>query len=272
MLKIGDFSKLSRISIRMLRHYNEIGLLVPESVDGSTGYRYYSEAQLPLASRINALKDMGFSLSVVAEILKTYDNPQTLKQYLLLKHAEMEEQVEKANRQLLLLETTINRLGKDNTIMEYSVTLKEIPQRYVASLRETIPSYDKEGMLWDKMMRVLSPLNVQYANPCNTTAVFHDKEYKEHDPDVEIQISVQGSYENTEHVVFKTVSSVLIASATYKGSYDHLIEVNEAVANWILDNNYEFSDAMFTIYHVSPAQTRDPNELVTEVCFPVKKK
>lgn len=42
MLKIGDFSKLSRISIRMLRHYNEIGLLIPESIDDFTGYRYYS--------------------------------------------------------------------------------------------------------------------------------------------------------------------------------------------------------------------------------------
>lgn len=56
MLKIGDFSKLSRISIRMLRHYDEIGLLVPRSTDQMTGYRYYSEDQLPQASRITSLK------------------------------------------------------------------------------------------------------------------------------------------------------------------------------------------------------------------------
>ena len=80
MLKIGDFSKLSRISIRMLRHYDEIGLLVPESVDEFTGYRYYSEAQLPLASKIRALKEMGFSLSAISQILKTCDSPQVLKE------------------------------------------------------------------------------------------------------------------------------------------------------------------------------------------------
>ena len=62
MLKIGEFSKLSRISIRMLRHYDEIGLLAPETTDPFTGYRYYSEAQLITAGRINALKDMGFKL------------------------------------------------------------------------------------------------------------------------------------------------------------------------------------------------------------------
>lgn len=56
MLKIGDFSALSKISIFMLRHYNEIGLLIPVYVDEFTGYRYYSEEQLPIANRIQALK------------------------------------------------------------------------------------------------------------------------------------------------------------------------------------------------------------------------
>lgn len=48
MLKIGEFSKLSRVSVRMLRHYDEIGLLPPASIDSATGYRYYSEDQLPV--------------------------------------------------------------------------------------------------------------------------------------------------------------------------------------------------------------------------------
>jgi len=272
MLKIGDFSKLSRISIRMLRNYDEIGLLVPERVDQFTGYRYYSEAQLPLANRINSLKDMGFGLSVISEILKTYNNPQALKEYLLLKQAELNEQAGKIDRQLRILETTINRIGKDDNVMEYSVVLKEIPERYVASLRTIIPSYDKEGTLWEQMMKELAPLNVQYASPCYSIAIFHDKEYKEHDPDVEIQISVQGSYQNTENVVFKTVPPILVASATFKGSYDQLTAVNQSIANWIRDNGYEFDGAMFNIYHVSPAQTQNPDELVTEICFPVRKK
>ena len=78
MLKIGDFSKLSRISIRMLRHYDEIGLLVPKSTDSFTGYRYYGEDQLPEAGQINALKEMGFGLSAIGEILKIYNDPQKL--------------------------------------------------------------------------------------------------------------------------------------------------------------------------------------------------
>ena len=72
MLRIGEFSVLSQISIHMLRHYNEIGLLIPEYIDDFTGYRYYSEKQLPIANKIKALKSMGLSLSLIKEILTKY--------------------------------------------------------------------------------------------------------------------------------------------------------------------------------------------------------
>lgn len=272
MLKIGDFSKLSRISIRMLRHYNEIGLLVPESIDDFTGYRYYSEGQLPVANRITALKDMGFSLATIVEILKSYTDSHALKKYLMLKQSEIREQAEKTNRQLLLLETTIHRLGKDGTVMNYNVTLKELPERYVASVRKVIPSYEQECDLWHILVSETMSLNMQDGDPCYTLAIFHDGEYKEKDVDVEVQKSVKGNYKNTENVVFKTVAPIQIASATYKGSYDQISEVNEEVANWIRDNGYEFNGLAFNIYHVSPHETPNPEEWVTEVCYPVKKK
>ena len=78
MLKIGEFSKLSRISVRMLRHYDEIGLLKPAQVDRFTDYRYYREDQLPTAGRIAALKDMGFSLADIVKILEIYDDRKKL--------------------------------------------------------------------------------------------------------------------------------------------------------------------------------------------------
>ncbi len=272
MLKIGDFSKLSRISIRMLRHYDEIGLLVPKSTDRFTGYRYYSEDQLPVAGRITALKDMGFSLATVAEILQSYDDPQALSQFLAIKQAEVQEHAEETSRRLLLLETAIKRLRKDDTAMNYNVTLKTLPERYVASVRKVIPAFDQEGMLWNILMSETAAMNLQPADHCYSLAVYHDEGYKESDVDVEIQGTVKGSYKNTENVVFKTVPAIEIASATYKGSYEQLTTVNHAVANWVNDNGYEFNGAMFCIYHVSPAQTQNPDELVTEVCFPVKKK
>jgi DNA-binding transcriptional MerR regulator len=270
MIKIGDFSKLSRISIRMLRHYDELGLLVPENVDNFTGYRYYSEAQLPVANRITSLKNMGFSLALIGEILTEYKDPKKLETYLRLKHKEIEELADNIKNQLLLLETTLSQLRKDGN-MEYNVVLKELPKRKVASVRKIIPAYNEEGLLWNILMSETAPLKIQYDDPCYALAVFHDHEFKESDVDVEVQIAVKGDYKNTDNVVFKTVEPIEIASATYKGSYDKISEVNEVVANWVKDNNYNFNGFSFLIYHVSPNETQNPDELVTEVCYPVKR-
>lgn len=272
MLKIGDFSKLSRISIRMLRHYDEIGLLHPKCVDDLTGYRYYSESQLPMAGRIQALRNLGFGLTVIKEILSKYGDVKEMERFLLVKKEGLEVEAAEAKQKLQLLDSTLKWLRKDGNLMDYNVTLKTIPKRYVASVRQVIPAYDCEGMLWEVMNKELGPQNVQPAVPSYGMAVFHDEGHKEQDPDVEIQMSVVGEYGDTEHVKFKTVPPISIASATYKGSYDQITRVNAAVANWVVENGYEFDGKSFCIYHVSPSHTSNSEELVTEVCFPVKKK
>lgn len=171
-----------------------------------------------------------------------------------------------------MLDSTINWLRKDGNIKGYDVSLKTIPERYVASVRQIIPSYEEEGILWRTLMEETSELSMQDGSPCYTLAIFYDGEYKEQDVEVEVQKSVIGTYPDTEHVKFKTVPPAQIASATYKGSYEQINQVIEAVAKWIDDNGYVFDGLAFNIYHVSPCETQNPNEYVTEVCYPVKKK
>lgn len=272
MLKIGDFSKLSRVSIRMLRHYDEIGLLKPIEIDRFTGYRYYSEQQLTIANRITALKNMGFGLADISEILSCYDDHEKLEQYLCDKQAELEETKEVVLQKIRLLETARDRLRKDVNAMKYDVTIKTLQERYVASVRMTIPSYDQEGLLWNVLCRETAHMKLIPADPCYCSVTYLDCEYKEKDVDIEAQKTVKGQYPDTEHVKFKTVPPVTFASATFKGPYDLIGEVNMAVAEWVKDNGYEFSGPMFNIYHVSPAETSNPDEFITEVCYPVTKK
>jgi effector-binding domain-containing protein len=256
----------------MLRHYDELGLLMPVSIDRFTGYRYYSEEQLPIVGRISALKDMGFGLAAIGEILKCYDDRETLDRYLHLKQTELAELSLETERRLRLLDTARKRLRKDDNTMEYNVTLKTLPERTVASVRMTIPSYEHEGVLWETLMKETSAMNLLASDPCYCNATFHDSEYRESDVDVEVQKTVRGQYTDTEHVKFKTLPPVSFASATYKGSYSKISEVNAAVAAWVRDNGYEFDGPAFSIYHVSPHETQNPEEYVTEVCCPVKKK
>jgi effector-binding domain-containing protein len=100
----------------------------------------------------------------------------------------------------------------------------------------------------------------------------NDREYKENDVDVEVQIQVDGTYHDTEHVKFKTESAVTVASITFKGAYDQFSEVYAQLASWVDENGYCFHDPMIDIYHVSPHETQNPLEFVTEVCCPIIKK
>ncbi|HEY2493272.1 MAG TPA: MerR family transcriptional regulator [Paenibacillus sp.] len=270
MFRIGDFSKLSRISIRMLRHYNELGLLIPDHIDDSTGYRYYSAAQLTVSNRIQVLKGLGFGIPAIGKILTEYDDAETLRKHLIVQHAQMKEEEEVLQQKLTLLQNTIYRLGEDCVNMNYDVNLKAIPERYVASLRDVISAYDQEGQLWARLEKEAGG-SLQMATPCYSLAIFHDEGYKESDVDVEIQLSVTGTYRDTEYVQFKRVAPLTVASAMITGSYSLLREANVSIANWISDNHYEFDGSMFNIYHVGPATESNPDHWVTEVCYPVKK-
>ena len=272
MLKIGEFSKLSRVSIRSLRRYDEAGLLAPVSVDPFTGYRYYSESQLPIANRIRALRDMGFPLAAVREVLGCYGDSGALERCLLLQQALAREAMEVAQRRLRLLDTALERLRKDETMMKYDVTIKTLLERQVASVRQILPSYEREGDLWHIYCQETAQMNIRDGEPSFCTAIFHDGEFKEQDVDVEIQKNVVGIYPDTEHVKFKTAPAVQVASATFRGSYDQFGPVYETVAAWVVNNGWTFDGPFFDIYHVSPHDTRNPDEFVTEVCFPVKRK
>ncbi len=271
MLKIGEFSKLSRVSVRMLRHYDEIGLLRPAETDRFTDYRYYREDQLPTACRITALKDMGFSLADIVRILEVYDDREQMERFFSARKRELEALSHDTAYKLALLDTAMKRLRKEED-MSYSVTIRTIPERYAATVHMIIPRYEDEGMVWGTLVQETCRMNLTEADPCLCAMAFLDGEYKEENVEVMAWKTVKGTYPDTEHVRFLTLPEVTVASCTFQGSYALMTEVYAAVIEWIEENGYETAGPMFNIYHVSPHETQNPDEFVTEVCYPVKKK
>ena len=267
MLKIGEFSKLSRVSIRMLRHYDDIGLLKPAEIDEVTGYRYYHEEQLFTIGRITSLKDMGFALADIIKILACYDDKEKMDAFLSERQKELSKLSKETDYKLMLLETARKRLRKEQN-MSFDVTVKTIPERYAATVQMLVPHYEDEGMLWSTMMSECR--NLVPADPCLAAAEFLDDEYREENVEIITWMTVNGSYTDTEHVKFKTLPAVKVASCIIKGSYDQMGEAYATVAAWIKANGYKMNGHMFNIYHVSPAQTQNPDEYVTEACFPVE--
>lgn len=273
MLKIGNFSRLSRISIRMLRHYDKIGILCPECVDDSTGYRYYSESQLPQAGKIQALKSMGFGLSVIKEMLEKYEDVSEMERFLLVKRKELEEEAMETRQKMRFLDSTLEWIRKDGNLMKLSFGVREIPERYVASVRKKISSYGDEGTLWDILFKELQKQDVKYPEECFAMAIFHDKVYTEKNPDVEIQIAVEGNYQSTDQVKFKMASGLKAASVVHYGNFANVLKMNENVADWVDKSEYDLDGKLFCVYYMNPA---NPDEMssegdhATEVCLTVK--
>lgn len=271
MLKIKDFSLLSKISIHMLRHYDEIGLLKPASVDDFTSYRYYDETQLPLANRIQSLKGMGLSLSIIKQILNEYGDNESLKSYLELQVSQKKEDLQALQQQITLIENAVKELSHSETPKNCDITIKEIPKRNVICCRGKLSWYSQEGELWNLLYRETAELNVHFANPNYEIAVLYESDSGDW-VDVEVQQAVIGDYPNTEHTQFKTVPVTLAAVLMCEGGYTQLQSINNELSRWILENGYELCGQVINIYHISPKLTQDSNHLLTEVCFPIKKK
>ena len=270
MLKIGDFSTLSKISIHMLRHYDKMGLLVPAHVDHESGYRYYAENQLTDANRIQALKSMGLGLGTVKKVVNQYQDNQSLAGYLGIQVTAKLEAQKELKRQINQLETTIRALQNNEDLLRYSIEVKQIPNRIVASTRGVIPAYDYEGELWKVLVDILDSQRIPAASLSYDMAVFHDEGFMENGIDVEVQKAVVQKGIDTDQVKFKNAPSMLAAVLTYEGAYDEIAQIGELIANWVQDNHYEFCGSHFNIYHISPATEKNWSKMVTEVGFPIQ--
>ena len=127
MFKIGDFSKLSRVPVKTLRYYDEIGLLPPEQVDQYTGYRYYSAHQLERLNRILALKDLGLSLEQIRQMLVQSLPADQIRGMLRLKQAELAEEISDNQARLARVEARLRQIEQENGMPDYEVTIKKLP-------------------------------------------------------------------------------------------------------------------------------------------------
>src|SRR5690348_8715070 len=135
MLRIGDFSRLGKVTVQALRHYDQLGLLKPVEVDHFTGYRFYSAAQLPRLNRILLLKDLGFSLEQVKELL---DEDLPLQQFagmLKLKRAEVAQQIAAEQSRLDQIEARLRWIAGENRMPDYEIALKSVEELPVLSVQ-----------------------------------------------------------------------------------------------------------------------------------------
>ncbi|WP_061300196.1 MerR family transcriptional regulator [Herbidospora cretacea] len=170
MYSIGDFARIGRVSVRMLRHYDALGLLTPARVDPATGYRSYQAAQLSRLNRLVALKDLGFTLQQIREILDDKVGVGELHGMLRLRRAELEAQVLADGIRLRGVEARIHIIEREG-VMPADVVVKSVPAARVAELSAVAESYASEHIgpviqpLYPELHARLNKAGVEIAGP-----------------------------------------------------------------------------------------------------------
>jgi DNA-binding transcriptional MerR regulator len=269
VIRIGDFSSLTRLSIKTLRYYDETGLLKPVRVDPSTGYRYYSATQLPRLHRILALKDLGFPLDQIAQILDGGVSAEELRGMLRLRQAEQAARVQQESERLTRLQSILRLIEQENT-MGQDVVVKEVGPQWIASVRDVIPTYQSVGMLYGEVYGLLGRSGCP--GGLLPVALWHDKEFKETDVDGEAGVYLPKPIEPAGRVKVYELPGVTVASIIHAGAFQTLNSSYRAVAAWMGANGYSPTGPARELYLKIGEQVRpDDESYITEIQIPVEK-
>lgn len=268
MFKIGDFSKLTLVSIRMLRYYDEVGLFKPAEIDSFTGYRYYSAKQISTLNLIVSLRDMGFNVSDIAIALKE-ESDENLKALLKQKEVEIENTIKAEKEKLRKINNAIKNLKKERVNMNYNVSIKSVPSYKIISLRDTIPAYNAEGILWDILGRYMDEKKISCSNICYAT--YHDEGYTEGPVDVEVVMEVQKLLPDADGFTFKESDPIeKAASILVPGEYENIASAYNFLGKWIEENGYTIAGATRQLPIKGPWNETNPKDYLTEIQMAIK--
>ncbi|HWP97592.1 MAG TPA: MerR family transcriptional regulator [Syntrophomonadaceae bacterium] len=268
MFKIGDFSRLSQVSIKALRHYDEIALLEPAHIDSSTGYRYYTAEQLGYLNKILVLKNLGFSLEQVALMIDTGLTVGNLREMLLKRRTQIQNQLNEEQERLAQVEARLRQIEEegDKAMSGYDIVIKKIEPLSVYAVRETIANYWAIGDLFGRICGAVASSGGKFSGPCLT--VYYDEGYKENDVDVEVAVQVSG----TSGLEIKTLPGIeKAACAIHHGPYEGFMDAYQAMAQWIEQQGYKMVGPCREFYLRSIGEVDDPADCVTEIQIPVEK-
>ncbi|MER5360207.1 MerR family transcriptional regulator [Streptomyces sp. NPDC002785] len=244
MFTIGDFARYGRVSARMLRHYDAIGLLHPDRTDPATGYRFYGAAQLTRLNRIIALKDLGFTLQQVQAILDEQVGSEELHGMLRLRRAELEEAMAAAAARLARVEARLRSIESEGHMSADDVVVRSIAPVRVAELSGTAASFAPEditpviGPLYDRLFPLLGTVGVSPSGP----GIAHYEDAPEGGGAVVVHAGVTvsapvGPVGDTGITVVE-LPPFEAATIVHRGSMDGVLPTAQTLARWIDANGY----------------------------------
>ena len=265
MYKIGDFSSMSKTTIKTLRYYEKEGLLKPVYVDLNTGYRYYETSQLMEISKIISLRQIGLSIKDIKNILNGYNMVEILNK----RKKELEDNLVLFNMEL----SKINYLLEGDN-MKNEIFIKEIPSYVIYYCDGIISDFSKipEFVLQAGEECAKVNPNLKCITPDYCYISYLDGEYKEKDIKIRYGQAVEKVGKETDRIKFKMMDAITAVCIYHKGAYDNLRYSYNIILKFIEDNGYEVIDNPRECYIDGCWNKDNEDDYLTEIQFPIKKK
>ncbi len=263
MLKIGEFSRLSHLTVKALRFYEKEGLLIPASTDEWNGYRYYETSQLETAARIRSYRQLELSIEEIKAIFAGAEVKLLLQEKLKL----LQEEKQRIDSRLSI----IHSLLEDNE-MKYQVTEKLIPEKIVYTAETVLPSY-ADIMQWipslGQACLALNP-GLKCAEPPYEFCEYPDGEYRETDIRIRHSEAVTAMGKENDSIKFRRLPAAKVLSIYHKGAYDRIGDAYAYILQYAQKNGYTAAGLTRECYIDGIWNKDSVEDWLTEIQLPVE--
>lgn len=265
LYQIGEFSRITQISIKALRHYQELGILQPSHIDEKSAYRYYNEKLLDRAREIQNLRSLKFSLKEIADIFKDRSEDDDLLELIQKKSRLIENQIEQlqnVHSQLNIILSNNKKTKKIKTIeADLEIDLIDIPDQHIASIRFK-GRHSDVGLYFKRIFKAVG-FKAQ-GKPAN---LYFDEGYKEI-ADIECYLPIKKFIHNND-VSCRTLKGGKAYRLNHIGSYATLYQSYKRIFDYFSENNIAVATVSREIYHKGPGMIfkGNPDKYITEIQF-----
>ena len=264
MLKIGQFSKLARVTVKTLRYYDKIGLLRPALTDPATAYRYYTEDQLQTVRLIFTYKEAQLPNDVIMKLIGNKEDGRAL--------LEAQKQIlDQREKEIQSARCAVERLLGETEKQTYAAAVKNVEKRVVYYCRGYVAN---AGSIYDFMKACAAELvrtnpDVHLSQPDYCCVIYPDDGYRESNIFIEYVQSVDRFGTDTGTLKFKELEPVTVISVLHRGNYDTLPDAYLFAVNWARENGYTLRGEPRERYINGQWNRADVSEWLTEVQLPV---
>ncbi|THJ75443.1 MerR family transcriptional regulator [Candidatus Frankia alpina] len=277
MFAIGDFARRGLVSVRMLRHYDAIGLLRPARVDPASGYRFYDAGQLARLNRIVALKDLGFTLAQVRALVDEQVSVDELRGMLRLRRAELAATIAADTARLARVQARLRAIENEGHMPTDNVVIKPVAAVQVAELVATAASYAPEDItpvltplfadLIDRLARAgltpTGPALAYYTDAIQTDAAHGDAVISVH-----AALPVAAEPDAGHDVAIVDLPAIpAAATLLHRGSVNEIVATGQTLARWIDSHSHRAVGYARELYLSCPPDA--PELWVTELQEPI---